>query len=174
LCKRITQKLGGDITLQTKHEKGSTFTFYVEAERCDPPPKDPKVPLVPLVDKASGSEHAVLRDLRSDSATPIVNSSHESLDRAAEDILDIPKTRESPDDELQEDVFHILLAEDNIINQRLLQRQLIKAGFKVSVANNGLEALDYINTTMVASAGSQLPLHCVLMGEPILLDLPRS
>ncbi|KAA8612660.1 BaeS Signal transduction histidine kinase [Pyrenophora tritici-repentis] len=38
--------------------------------------------------------------------------------------------------------LHVLLVEDNIINQQVLGRQLRKAGCHVSVANHGLEALD--------------------------------
>ncbi len=38
--------------------------------------------------------------------------------------------------------FHILLAEDNIINQKLAVRILEKEGHFVKVANNGIEAID--------------------------------
>ncbi|KAF1832600.1 hypothetical protein BDW02DRAFT_421108 [Decorospora gaudefroyi] len=38
--------------------------------------------------------------------------------------------------------LHVLLVEDNIINQQVLGKQLRKAGCHVSVANHGLEALD--------------------------------
>jgi CheY-like chemotaxis protein len=37
--------------------------------------------------------------------------------------------------------FHILLAEDNVVNQRLTLRALEKRGHTVVVANNGVEAL---------------------------------
>ncbi|KAI8933831.1 hypothetical protein NX059_009533 [Plenodomus lindquistii] len=38
--------------------------------------------------------------------------------------------------------FNVLLVEDNLINQKVLRKQLEKAGLKVEVANHGLEALD--------------------------------
>jgi CheY-like chemotaxis protein len=38
--------------------------------------------------------------------------------------------------------LHVLLVEDNIINQQVLGKQLKKAGCHVSVANHGLEALE--------------------------------
>lgn len=38
--------------------------------------------------------------------------------------------------------LHVLLVEDNLINQKVLGKQLKKAGLEVEVANHGLEALD--------------------------------
>jgi hypothetical protein len=38
--------------------------------------------------------------------------------------------------------LHVLLVEDNLINQKVLGKQLKKAGLQVEVANHGLEALD--------------------------------
>jgi CheY-like chemotaxis protein len=40
--------------------------------------------------------------------------------------------------------LHVLLVEDNIINQQVLGKQLKKAGCHVSVANHGLEALEIL------------------------------
>ena len=37
--------------------------------------------------------------------------------------------------------MHILLAEDNVVNQRVAVRILEKQGYHVRLANNGLEAL---------------------------------
>ena len=40
--------------------------------------------------------------------------------------------------------MHILLAEDNLVNQRVAVRILEKSGYRVTVASNGLEALKAI------------------------------
>jgi Histidine kinase-, DNA gyrase B-, and HSP90-like ATPase/Response regulator receiver domain len=39
---------------------------------------------------------------------------------------------------------HVLVVEDNLINQRLLKKQLLGSGYMVSVANHGQEAIDKI------------------------------
>ncbi len=39
---------------------------------------------------------------------------------------------------------HVLLVEDNLDNQNLMKFLLERAGFQVSTANNGLEALDAV------------------------------
>ncbi|TGO61083.1 hypothetical protein BCON_0030g00410 [Botryotinia convoluta] len=40
--------------------------------------------------------------------------------------------------------MHVLLVEDNVVNQRILEKQLQKAGCIVYVANHGLEALEIL------------------------------
>ena len=40
--------------------------------------------------------------------------------------------------------LHVLLVEDNVINQQVLGKQLRKAGCIIDVANHGLEALDLV------------------------------
>ncbi|KAH9863716.1 hypothetical protein J1614_009648 [Plenodomus biglobosus] len=44
--------------------------------------------------------------------------------------------------ETEAEPLHVLLVEDNLINQKVLGKQLKKAGLEVEVANHGLEALD--------------------------------
>ncbi|CAG8952915.1 hypothetical protein HYFRA_00007629 [Hymenoscyphus fraxineus] len=43
--------------------------------------------------------------------------------------------------------YHILLVEDNLINQKVLSKQLRSAGYTVHVANHGGEALDFLSKT---------------------------
>jgi two-component system, sensor histidine kinase and response regulator len=43
--------------------------------------------------------------------------------------------------------LHVLLAEDNIVNQRLASRLLEKRGHRVTIANNGQEALNLLDRT---------------------------
>ncbi|KAF2450845.1 hypothetical protein P171DRAFT_349353 [Karstenula rhodostoma CBS 690.94] len=44
--------------------------------------------------------------------------------------------------------LHVLLVEDNVINQQVLGKQLKKAGCTIDVANHGLEALELVDKKM--------------------------
>jgi CheY-like chemotaxis protein len=63
----------------------------------------------------------------------------------------------------------ILLVEDNLVNQKVLQKQLTKHGYRVQIANHGQEALDYLITTTAwrqqdPKEATPLPdLHVILM-----------
>lgn len=67
--------------------------------------------------------------------------------------------------------YQILLVEDNLLNQRILAKQLAKCGCHVLVANHGGEAVDYVLKQLgqpmeYATAFSQLPparFDCILM-----------
>jgi CheY-like chemotaxis protein len=43
--------------------------------------------------------------------------------------------------------MHVLLVEDNVVNQTILAKQLTKAGCTVTIANHGLEALEKLRET---------------------------
>ena len=45
--------------------------------------------------------------------------------------------------------YAILLVEDNLVNQRVLDKQLTKAGHSVTLANHGREALEHLKGTKV-------------------------
>lgn len=49
--------------------------------------------------------------------------------------------------ELDLNKMHVLLVEDNPVNQQILRRQLSNKGCIVSIANHGLEALNFLKTT---------------------------
>lgn len=44
--------------------------------------------------------------------------------------------------------LRILVAEDNLINQKVLFRQLKNAGYEVTVASNGNEALEHLEADL--------------------------
>lgn len=67
--------------------------------------------------------------------------------------------------------YHVLLVEDNIVNQKVLKKQLERAKCTVAVANHGLEALEILEkseqwrtkTTEEKEPLSRMPIEVVLM-----------
>ena len=61
---------------------------------------------------------------------------------------------------------YILLVEDNLVNQRVLQKQLKNLGCAVQVANHGAEALEHMRRSTWASGGAgEHRLSVVLMDQ---------
>jgi PAS domain S-box-containing protein len=58
-----------------------------------------------------------------------------------------PSHRKGTDEKKPQQNLHILLAEDNLINQKLVRFMLIKAGYRVTIAENGEEALQLFTST---------------------------
>jgi len=64
--------------------------------------------------------------------------------------------------------LHILVVEDNLVNQKVLANQLRKEGHTVHVANHGKEALDFIRrsvwwTDMCLKCGTTRLLSVILL-----------
>ena len=58
--------------------------------------------------------------------------------------------------------LHLLVVEDNLVNQKVMSKQLARAGYIVAVANHGYEALEHVRKSRFADATNGLPLHIVL------------
>ena len=95
IAKRLVMLMDGDIGMDSKMDKGSTFWFSAWFDRSS------RTVTIP-----------------------------EPLDQK-------PDYDSQPMKEL-----YILLAEDNEINQKIIQYSLINAGFRVDIARNGQEAID--------------------------------
>jgi CheY-like chemotaxis protein len=65
------------------------------------------------------------------------------------DLLELTKSRSIPD------TLHVLVVEDNLVNQKVLAQQLRKLGCIVSVANHGVEAIDFLPKTKYWSSNAQ-------------------
>ncbi|NOZ90536.1 MAG: response regulator [Epsilonproteobacteria bacterium] len=75
-----------------------------------------------------------------------INIIEQSRNNKDNDITTSPKDASTPFNNIQFE-GKILVAEDNIINQKLIKQILIKYGIEVELANNGLEAFEKIKNT---------------------------
>ncbi|RMY26348.1 hypothetical protein D0867_00107 [Hortaea werneckii] len=60
---------------------------------------------------------------------------------------------------------HVLLVEDNVINQRIVFRKLEAKGFKVTTANNGREAVEAAKQAPKPSSGDKGAFDVILMDQ---------
>ncbi|USW57431.1 Putative PAS domain, signal transduction response regulator, receiver domain, CheY-like superfamily [Septoria linicola] len=80
--------------------------------------------------------------------TPAVQGSRQP---ATDEVVSEPATEE----------LHLLIVEDNLINQKVMSQQLRRAGCTVHVANHGLECLSFIERSTFCS--STTPLSAILL-----------
>lgn len=126
ISRELVELQGGEIGVSSESGRGSTFAFYVEARRSSAPPKDPEDPLNPTqVRKGSGPK----------------NGRQPKHSRSASDLID-PVSALATEDRTLQSPLKVLIVEDNLVNQKVLAKQLQKLSCVVHLANHGGEALD--------------------------------
>ncbi|KAM0440948.1 hypothetical protein ACHAPT_000251 [Fusarium lateritium] len=112
----LTEMQGGQIGVTSRRGIGSKFSFYIKTRRSLNPPSDYEL------------------------VTPFkIMRKSQSLATPAKPELSRQVSRTGPEDSNQ--LFDVLIVEDNIVNQKVLQRQLRNCGNNTFVANHGKEAL---------------------------------
>ncbi|KAJ8102773.1 hypothetical protein POJ06DRAFT_245589 [Lipomyces tetrasporus] len=133
ICRKLVETQGGEITAESKTNEGSEFTFYIKTKRVTgssapsgvaSPVSSPVAPLSPV------TSHPMR--MTSVTASSTVEPTQRPEKKAPMKIVN-PHIGKK-----------ILIVEDNLINQKLLQRQLQNAGFVTLIANHGQEALDLV------------------------------
>lgn len=155
ISRELAELCGGGIGVYSNGaQQGSTFAFYVKARRVD---ADKRSSSGSLLNGASKATHpAPLQPLRSSSA---VSANGRATSPAAAQTL--PPSTKSP----HAPGLHVLVVEDNEINQRVMATQLRRLGCTVHIAQHGLEALSFVETTTAWSAAppAAIPLSVILM-----------
>ncbi|KAJ1327825.1 two-component system, sensor histidine kinase and response regulator [Microdochium nivale] len=125
----LTELQGGQIGVTSQKGVGSTFSFYVKCRRSSEPSQDNMTlpPSAPPLTRAPGSSTVI------ENRQPIQSGPGSRL--AARTPLIQPRIVGG------QRVFDVLIVEDNVVNQRVLQRQLRNVGNNTKVANHGGEAL---------------------------------
>ncbi|KAI9739015.1 MAG: hypothetical protein M1818_005329 [Claussenomyces sp. TS43310] len=134
ISRQLTELHGGQIGVSSVAGIGSTFAFYVKAKRSDAQHSSDTIldsTLDPYLRRESSAAQASTGKEGSGSTEPSTSP------------LRAPRTASQvhPQD------MHILIVEDNLVNQRVLCKQLQKIGCTVDVACHGEEALAHLEKT---------------------------
>jgi PAS domain S-box-containing protein len=113
ICRRLVILMQGDITLQSEPGKGSTFRFSV-------PLRHAATALASVADERAAPAEAAPAVAAIAAAAPVASASAAGGGNG----------------------LRILLAEDNPVNQRLALRLLEKMGHRITLVDNGLDALE--------------------------------
>jgi hypothetical protein len=164
ISRQLAELHGGQIGVSSEAGAGSTFGFFIQCKRTISSSR-------PIMHRTITSQSTDQAEKNRDLAASV--SGMEIKQPTAREILTEPgstvKLNDSPpaaaplvSTPAEPEVLHILVVEDNIVNQKVLAKQLRKAGCVVSTADNGLFALVEIKkTTYYKSDG--IPLSIVLM-----------
>lgn len=167
ISKRLTEVQGGRIGVASKFGVGSTFAFYVRSRQCDPPAMP--LPGTPNSFKRATEQTRIITDkalshmqnghLPRHTAVTSASAPQSELPTLSKLVLKNPPVTTLPQDR------HVLIVEDNLVNQKVLSKQLRSAGCIVHVANHGAEALTFLESSQFwhENATTGVPLSIILM-----------
>jgi PAS domain S-box-containing protein len=156
ISRELARLQGGRIGVASEYGRGSTFEFYIRTKRCSRPEGGKMTFGGP---GKPGERRLSLKRMFSNGG--------EGMGRMTAQ----PRRRGMKDDTSNGKKYHILLVEDNLVNQKVMSKQLAKAGHYVALANHGQEAVDYIKTTTFARGENDgKRLDCILMD----IEMPVS
>ncbi|KAI4718231.1 hypothetical protein E4T48_05586 [Aureobasidium sp. EXF-10727] len=144
ISRELVELQKGQIGLHSEPSVGSRFAFYIQAKRA-----------VRL--SRSGSVASVESTISVKNLPRSVGGTFDTV-KVLEKIDTVPQPKTLVKD------MHVLFVEDNLINSKVMSKQLRKLGCQVDVAENGLEALNYLSqTTYLSSTNKATPLSMILL-----------
>ncbi|CAO2651809.1 Nn.00g000920.m01.CDS01 [Neocucurbitaria sp. VM-36] len=149
ISRQLAELHGGQIGVSSEAGIGSTFGFFLQCKRMSSNSRPP------LSRNPSSKPHALDHAASSRKLAAAVSGIDNNKPKLPSPPLDL-------------ETLHVLIVEDNLVNQKVLSKQLTKAGCTISTADNGLQALDHLVTTSYYAA-SGTPLSVILMD----LEMPE-
>lgn len=162
ISRELTELQGGEIGVESEAGKGSIFAFYVAARRSTPP-----------ADTTDGTL-GVRRHNPPSSRSKSEPSAPPNMDSNIQRVEGVQPQQAA--DGGKPVVKKVLIVEDNLVNQKVLQKQLKNNDTEVHVANHGGEALEKLMKSTYWRDGNdsepRLELGVVLMGMMSKNDKP--
>jgi CheY-like chemotaxis protein len=122
ICRELVDLQGGQIGVTSQKGVGSTFSFFISASR----------PELQHISQANSPNMTQVR-----------------LPTRLSDMQNSTEMVHGQENRVHDTAHEVLLVEDNLVNQRVLAKQLRAQNCIVHIANHGEEALDFIKTTQL-------------------------
>ncbi|KAH6639710.1 aerobic respiration control sensor protein-like protein arcB [Boeremia exigua] len=164
ISRRLCEMHGGAIGFTSEKGVGSTFSFYVQSRQSLP------------TSFGSGSVERCATTVDSCSQTHgsfLRSTSYNKGNTPPSSGIVIPENI-IPENIIPDSDLHVLIVEDNLVNQRVLAKQLRNLGMNIAVANHGGEALEYLQTTKFCigdESGTELTLILLDWEMPVMNGL---
>ncbi|KAK2606227.1 hypothetical protein QQS21_003398 [Conoideocrella luteorostrata] len=123
ISRTLVEMQGGQIGVSSQENEGSSFYFFIQCQKS-----------LKHTSTKGTSNHPSLQN--SSSASPT-----SPQPRRISRILPSPDSLVKHASQATSPIFDVLIVEDNLINQKVLNRQLVNAGNRTYTANHGQEAL---------------------------------
>lgn len=152
ISRELVELQGGEIGVASKAGEGSTFAFYIKARRSIKPQND--------------DDHFLSANARKSSAGKLPIPTSLKAPRQASESSNTSQTT-LPQRPAHKDPLKILVVEDNLVNQKVLSKQLRNMGCVVHIANHGGECLDRLraSTFWKGNKESGLEISVILMDQ---------
>ena len=147
ISRELVELQGGEIGVASESGKGSTFAFYVKARKSAAPKEEVEQVPAPNAKSRKPSSGKLLKSL--------------PTTKLIQDIGTLKPTAPA----ISDDDLKVLIVEDNLVNQRVLSKQLRNLKCTVHVANHGGECIDLLRESTYWNGHEQhnLEISVVLM-----------
>lgn len=149
ISRELTELQGGEIGVASERGVGSTFAFYVKARKAESFSEDTPIATTINSLRSSSNSPITIESHSNSSGKAVHRSNNTTNNRGPRHVTptvsspDLPPSK-SPIDHSK---LKVLIVEDNLVNQKVLQKQLRNRGFMTELANHGGEALEILRTS---------------------------